>query len=337
MPRIALWARIRDLKIDDVERALVQKRTIVKAWSMRMALHLHRSDELRLILAGLKATRLPKETRWIEQAGLREEDTTAMIFDALKDGPITRSALNAYLGKKLGAKVKDWVDGGWGNRTEGSSTTWQLVKPAVVRGMVCFGASDGPEITFALTDQWLRGSQPIPTEEEAGAALVRRYLRAFGPADLADLRSWSGISARHGRAILARLQNELLEVDRGGRRGLLLKKDLRDLERSALPPGVVRLLPSFDPFLLGHDDRDHLVDPRHYDLVYKDQGWLAAVVLIDGRVGGTWSYQRLPRKLGVDVTMFSTFSKETRAKVKEEAHDLSRFFETPDLAIRFTE
>jgi len=124
-------------------------------------------------------------------------------------------------------------------------------------------------------------------------------------------------------------------VDMGRRRGFLLRKDPPDLEKASSEPGFVRLLPSFDPFLLGHRDRDHLVDRAHYKQVYKDQGWLAPVVLVDGRVAGTWSYQRHPRKLAVEVTMFATFKKETRAKAKEEAYDLARFLGAPDMAIRF--
>ena len=37
----------------------------------------------------------------------------------------------------------------------------------------------------------------------------------------------------------------------------------------------------------------------------------------------------------MDVKMFTAFNQETRAKAKEEAHDLSRFLEAPDMAIRF--
>ena len=132
-----------------------------------------------------------------------------------------------------------------------------------------------------------------------------------------------------------RLRDELVEVDMGRRRGFLLKKDLPDLEKAASEPGIVRLLPSFDPLLLGHRDRDHLVDRTYYKQVYKDQGWLAPVVLVDGRVAGTWSYERQPRKLRVEVKMFTAFNRETRTKAKEEAHDLSRFLEARDMAIRF--
>ncbi len=335
MARMALWARLRELTVEDVERARVQKRTIVKTWSMRGALHLHASNELLLVQGGLMPTRLPREQKWIEGAGLKEEETTAMILDALKDGPLTRGQLVRYLAKRLGTKTKDWMDGGWGRTTVGSSTAWQLVRPAVVRGLVCFGPSNGQEITFTRVDRWLREPRSMPAEQEAEEALVRRHLRAFGPVDAKDLWAWSSVHVRRIRVILDRLRDELVEVDTGRRRGFLLRKDLPDLEKAASEPGIVRLLPSFDPFLLGHRDREHLVDRTHYKLVYKDQGWLAPVVLVDGRVAGTWSYQRHPRKLGVDVQMFTAFNKETRTKAKEEAHDLSRFLEVPDMAIRF--
>src|SRR5256712_1993749 len=187
MARIALGPRLRQLTVDDVEQALVQKRTIVKTWSMRGALHLIASNELLLYLRGLMPTRLPREQRWIQGAGLKEEETTSMILDALKNGPLTRVQLVAYLAKRLGTKTKDWFDGGWGRETTGSNTSWQLVRPAVMRGLVCFGPSNGQEITFTRVDRWLRGPRLMPAEEEAEHALVRRHLRAFGPADAKDL------------------------------------------------------------------------------------------------------------------------------------------------------
>ncbi|HYS73073.1 MAG TPA: winged helix DNA-binding domain-containing protein [Thermoplasmata archaeon] len=334
MARIALWARIRPLTIDDVQGALVQRRTIVKTWSLRGALHLHPSRELPAVLGALMPTRLAYHQRWIRGLGLKEEETTALVLKALEDGPLTRDQLAEYLAKRLPAKWEEWTDGGWGRKTEGSSLSWHLVRPAVVRGLVCFGPNAGQEITFARVDRWLHDPPSMPTEQ-AEEALVRRYLQSFGPADAHDLRMWSGIHMRPIRATMERLGDELVEVDRDGRRGFLLAKDLPDLGRGRGDHETVRLLPSFDPFLLGHDERSHLVDRAHYARVYKDAGWLAPVVLVDGRVAGAWSYQRTPRKLELDVKMFNSLSKELRTKVEEEAHELSRFLETPDVALRF--
>src|SRR5438128_12203124 len=71
MARIALWARLRQLTLDDVERALVRKRTIVKTWSMRRALHRLASNELLLYLGALTRPRLPREHRWMQARGWR--------------------------------------------------------------------------------------------------------------------------------------------------------------------------------------------------------------------------------------------------------------------------
>src|SRR5207247_1378699 len=130
---------IRPLTIDDVQRALVQRRTIVKTWSLRGALHLHPSKELLLVLGGLMPTRLAYHQRWIRGLGLKEEETTALVLKALEDGPLTRNQLTEFLAKRLAAKWEHWTAGGWGRKTEGSSLSWRLVRPAVVRGVVCFG------------------------------------------------------------------------------------------------------------------------------------------------------------------------------------------------------
>src|SRR3989442_4397220 len=187
MARIALWARLRQLTVDDVEQALFRKRTIVKTWSMRRAVHLLASNELLLYLSGLMPTRLPREQRWIEAAGLKEEETTAMIVDALKNGPGPRAQLVNYLAKELGKKAKDWFDGGWGRETLGSNTSWQLVRPAVMRGLVCFGPSNGQEITFTRVDRWLREPRSMPADDEAEDALVWRRLLALRTGDAKDM------------------------------------------------------------------------------------------------------------------------------------------------------
>jgi uncharacterized protein YcaQ len=336
MARIALWARLRDLTPNDVERELQKKRTVVKTWSLRAALHLHRSSDLFVILRGLMATRLHHHQRWIAKTGLREEGITPRVLKALEDGPLTKRELVNRLSGKFGALSRSWTDGGWGVKKAGSSLLWYLVQPAMTRGLVCFGPSRGQEVTFVLIDQWLRKRPRMPSEIEAEDSLLRQYLRSFGPADVLDFRAWSGNHLRGARAVVERLRDELVEVEADSHRGYLLRKDLPDLEKSdEVGRGVVNLLPSFDPFLLGHYHRRHLVDQTRYRQVYKDAGWLAPVVLREGRVAGTWHYKRRASGLDVEVQMSDPFDSETRREVKEQAQDLSRFLEAPDVAIEF--
>src|SRR5207249_11798497 len=94
------------------------------------------------------------------------------------------------------------------------------------------------------------------------------------------------------REIWARLEPELAPIDVGGRIGSVLREDLPALRRAKFEGPVVRLLPSFDAFLLGVKDKSRLVDPGHYKRVYRPPGWLSPVVLLVGRGGGGWAQGR---------------------------------------------
>ena len=54
--QMALWARIHNLKRDDVERALWQDRSLVKIWAMRSTVHLVSSKDLPMYIAALRGT-----------------------------------------------------------------------------------------------------------------------------------------------------------------------------------------------------------------------------------------------------------------------------------------
>ena len=44
----------------------------------------------------------------------------------------------------------------------------------------------------------------------------------------------------------------------------------------------------FDTFLLAHATKHHLVEPRFYKRVYRNQGWLSPVVIVAGRIVAVW-------------------------------------------------
>jgi hypothetical protein len=62
-----------------------------------------------------------------------------------------------------------------------------------------------------------------------------------------------------------------------------------------------QMLPSFDPYLLGHANRDHLFDAIHRPRVNRTAGWILAVVLAQGRVVATWSHTVSKQTLRVAV------------------------------------
>jgi hypothetical protein len=77
----------------------------------------------------------------------------------------------------------------------------------------------------------------------------------------------------------------------------------------------VRLLPRFDGWLLGHRDRSLIVREEHDAAVRPGGGILAATLVVDGRVEGTWKLDRGQP----EVTAFGAFDYEA------EADDVVRF------------
>jgi hypothetical protein len=108
----------------------------------------------------------------------------------------------------------------------------------------------------------------------------------------------------------------------------LLHEDLDELAQPHLEQPVIRLLPYFDTFLLGHKQRDHLVGVEQHSSVYRAQGWIAPVVLVNGRVVGVWETSLEKKHLHVRVTKFEPIPPRTVAGIREEALKLGQFLGT---------
>jgi hypothetical protein len=97
--------------------------------------------------------------------------------------------------------------------------------------------------------------------------------------------------------------------------------------KRAKQTGRVRLLPAFAPYLPAHSVKDHLVEPRHYKRVYRNQGWLSPVVLINGEIAGTWSHRISRGRLEVDLQPFTRLTSEARQQIEEEITRLAEFLQ----------
>lgn len=171
-------------------------------------------------------------------------------------------------------------------------------------------------------DAWL-GAAPDddrPEEERRAATLaevVRRYLRAFGPAASADIRAWSGLSGLP--EVITAMEPELRTYrDEHGRTLLdLADHDLPSTD-VPLPP---RFLPAFDNAVLGYADRSRIIDDEH-----KGLGVLGTrYVLVAGRVACSWTHQAFAGGVAVSVTPLRRLSHSERAEVADEGERLAAF------------
>jgi len=114
----------------------------------------------------------------------------------------------------------------------------------------------------------------------------------FGPATVEAFDAWllrGATPKTQLRRWFAALEDEVVPVDVEGRTALARRADLDELVATEPDPGGVHLLPAFDQYLLGPGTSDPaILAPERRALVSRPGGWISPVVLLAGRVAGTW-------------------------------------------------
>lgn len=163
-------------------------------------------------------------------------------------------------------------------------------------------------LRYVATEAWL--GQPLEEIDQAEALrwLAGEYLRAYGPARIADFAWWAGVTQGKAKAAVAGVAT----VDVGG--GLLLPAEQQeDFARvEPLDPEAIDLLPKWDAYTMGHAStgRQRLLNDEHLKLAYSQGGGGTLpgdgfpLVLRGGRAVGTWSHRFAGNRLKVAVVPF---------------------------------
>jgi hypothetical protein len=304
---LTLAARVEGLGPDDVRRALWEERSLVKTWAMRGTLHLLPAAEFPLWQAALSTRRPWEAGAWQRAfASLGElERLNDALAQALDGQLLTREELADRVGELTGsAELGDKLRESWG----------ALLKPAASLGRLCFAPNQGQQVRFTRPDTWL-GGWTDHDPDQAVAEVARRFLAASGPVTREDFARWWGIpSPARGRRLLERLGSEVAQVEVDGTAAYTLADDLPGLARAgggggagpgAGGPRTVRLLPAFDQYVITATlQAERLMPGPFKDRVYRPQGWLSPVLLVGGRMDGTWRQEAKGRRLLVTIEPF---------------------------------
>jgi hypothetical protein len=309
---LALWARIDGLGQDAVADALWRKRTLVKMWAMRATLHVLPAADLGTWIAGLG---IWKPGVWpLNHAGAIP--LVGYIDRALRGKILTRTELAAAV-TKLGAtpEMVAGMLGSWG----------VYLKQASFSGCLCLAPNDLQQARFTHPATWLRKRPVRLDNNKAFDVLTTRYLGTYGPATARDLGHWWGINQGQAKRRLAATGDVATEVTIEGERYWMLTKDVADLAATK-PVNVVRLLPAFDPWVVCASRRvPALLDPKYRQRIYRLQGWVSPVLLVNGHMVGVWKHERKGRAVSVKIEPFAKLPRWTRPHIAAEAQRLAAF------------
>lgn len=306
---LSLWARVEGASLESFERALWRERKLVKTWAMRGTLHLLPARDLPVYFGALSTYTHYLRQGWVKYFGVTREQVELVIeavSEAVRGRALTRDQLADAVAERTGSKqLAAVLRQSWG----------VLLKPAAYRGQLCFAEGDGTRVRFTHPGP-VRKLDP----QKALAELARRYLGAYGPATREDFALWwGGTSLAQSQRLFESL--DVREVDLEGRRAWLL-----DGEPGSGQARSVRLLPAFDPYIVGAPRSGGLFPSAHKGRIYRPQGWISPALLVDGHVEGVWRHERKNGRLMVRIDPFTRLRRRVRAGASEEAERLAAYF-----------
>jgi Winged helix DNA-binding domain len=307
-PYVGMWTRLEGFAVEELS-SLITERRAVRASMMRATIHLV-SDRDFLALRPVVQPVLERDVYGNATYGkdhLEGLDVGAVLAvgrTLLEERPRTAAEIRRLLGPR------------WPDRDPAAlAYTVRGLLPLVhvpPRGL--WGES-GP-VALTTAEMWLgRSVAPDRALDEA----ILRYLAAFGPATVADARTWSGLTGL--REVSERLRPHLVVFrDERGR-------ELFDVPGAPLPdpetPSPPRFLPEFDNALLSHADRSRIIAGEHRGALFKDPYMRG--VLLDGFVCGTWKLERTREKATLVIEPFEPLMDEDRDALAEEGSRLLTF------------
>jgi len=320
---LTAWARVEGLRRGAVARALWKDRTLVKTWAMRGTLHLLPARELPLWHAALSQNpRYLRPMAWKKYFGITLEELDRLseaVGEALAGRVLTREELVKEVGRRSGSKAfaAKLALSSWGT----------VLKPAAFAGRLCFGPSLGQRVRFTHPATWADSARRAVDPAAALLEVARRFLAAYGPATEHDLaRWWGGGGVAGARRSITALGDEAVPVDLEGSKAWMLAADARELGEAA-PPKSARLLPGFDQYVVGASRHaEKLLPTGLRSRVYRPQGWISPVLLVNGRMEGTWRHELKGSRVEVQIDPFAASASWVRRAVSEEAERLAAFF-----------
>ena len=226
------------------------------------------------------------------------------VFErVLRDGAqLTRAELTASLAR-AGVEAR-------GNRLG------HALMHAELDGLICSGVRRDNDFTYALLDDRAPDAKRLPRDEALGT-LARRFFQSHGPATVQDFGWWSGLTVKDAQAGIA-IAGAALDME------VLAGRPYWFVDgKTTKSPVRAHLLPNWDEYFIAYKHRQHVLAGDRLEALSRDQ--YGNLVVLDGRVSGTWKRTMAPGGAIVTVRLLTTSSRRDAAAVAAAADRYGAF------------
>lgn len=332
----ALYNRVPDCSLAEMERLLYEEKSLLQAWSFRGAPIVFPASESGVFLSAL----IPNsDESWIYTQGIALaleflQMNFEELFEILKQVMprldhhtiVSKSALDQTLAGWMTpllpvAKRDLWnqpsMYGSPDVQTVGGAVVSFLLRPCAFGGLVVFGVRDGVIPTFTSYKNWL--GHTLACDEDASKKLVRKYLHCYGPAAPDTFAGWLGSSGKQARRMWKTISEETEPVSVLGKKSYILSEDRECLFAPVSFGRELILLGGHDPFL---DQRDRLIlqpDKSLHREIWK-MVTNPGAILYRGEIIGVWTAKKKAKGLEIKISLWTDFPEKKKLQTLAEEY-----------------
>jgi hypothetical protein len=327
---LSLGLRLAGITRKNVQEALWTEHSLIKTYGPRGTVHLLSATDLPMWTGALSA--IPSSPSGYPEGVRLTPEETGEIIEAiavvLKDTELTADELTEALVDRVGPWAGEMIEGGF-------QSMWPRWRQAIVlaanRGALCFGPHKGRKVTYTNPRRWLPGFQPAEGQT-ALAGVIKHYLNGYGPATPQQFAQWLAAPRGWVTKLFDSLSEALQQVEIDGTVAWVVAGDTT---APSMAPQGVRLLPYFDPYVVGCHPREKLFPGQAAArALAHGQAGNFPVLLIDGLVAGVWHQSRSGRKIELTVEPLAELTLTQRRALDDQVARVGEILEgTPQLTI----
>ncbi|MEI6806365.1 MAG: crosslink repair DNA glycosylase YcaQ family protein [Myxococcaceae bacterium] len=284
---LSILARRPEIRLNDLDEAILTDRTLVRANAFRNSLFLIASVDYPIYFRALNQLLKNSNQSKLAEANISENDLLRMEH-RLEECNSTISQTHEQIIEILYPR---------NNNLPIMDTQRLIVRKLCELGILVrtyHKGWKGNDFFYALAKNWFPDFK-LTSENQEGARtqMVRRYIDSYGPVTKQDIIWWTGLNETQVSRSLSNLRREITLISLESHKDelFILKEKIPLVHQAIAQEHNIVFLPPWDPFTSGWVNRKRTTKKSDFGFVYDLVGNATGTIVQMGRVIGIWQFR----------------------------------------------